>query len=56
MIQDKPSLILSLLEPSGQEDEANEIVNTVTTITDPREAGVALLKFLNQRMDNLVGS
>jgi hypothetical protein len=56
MIQDKPSLVLSLLEPPGQEEKENEIVNTVTAIADPREAGLALLKFLNQRMDYLVGS
>lgn len=55
MIQDKPSLILSLLEPPNQEDDS-DILHQVKSINDPQEAGLVLLTHLKQRMDSLVGN
>ncbi|MDZ7761845.1 MAG: hypothetical protein U5L00_16525 [Desulfovermiculus sp.] len=54
MIQDKPSLVVSLLEsPFGQTEEEG-MVNDVHTSEDPQQAGLVLLKHLKQRMDSLV--
>jgi phosphopantetheine adenylyltransferase len=56
MIQDKPSLVLSLLEPYGQEQQQEEICSEIQAQEDPQEAGVILLKHLKQRIDRFVES
>jgi hypothetical protein len=53
MIQDKPSLVLSLLEPGDQGDQ-EEALADILSQQDPSLAGLALLRHLKQRMDSLV--
>ncbi|WP_027370844.1 hypothetical protein [Desulfovermiculus halophilus] len=55
MIQDKPSLVLSILEPSGDQEENNELLPEVQAQDAPEKAGLVLLRYLKQRMDNIVG-
>ncbi len=55
MIQDKPSLVLSLLEPENQ-GQQEEVLSEILSQQDPRQAGLALLRHLKQRMDSLVDS
>ena len=54
MIQDKPSLVLSLLESSPGDGQEDSISQDIQTLEDPRQAGFILLKHLKQRMDSLV--
>lgn len=55
MIQDKPSLVLSLLEPENQSQQ-EEVLSEILSQQDPMQAGLALLMHLKQRMDSLVDS
>lgn len=55
MIQDKPSLVLSLLEPESQAQQ-EEVLGEIQEQQDPRHAGLALLRHLKQRMNSLVDS
>ncbi|MBS3779921.1 MAG: hypothetical protein KGY41_05970 [Desulfovermiculus sp.] len=54
MIKDKPSLVLTLLEPSTPQTEQEDIYEDVHKREDPQQAGLILLKHLKQRMDSLV--
>ena len=54
MIKDKPSLVLTLLEPSSAQTEQEDIYEDVSKWEDPQQAGLILLKHLKQRMDSLV--
>ncbi|MFO7802777.1 MAG: hypothetical protein R6V55_10820 [Desulfovermiculus sp.] len=53
MIKDKPSLVLSLLEPQEDETET-EGLKKLCSEQDPTQAGMILLKHLKERMDRLV--
>jgi len=54
MIKDKPSLVLSLMEPSSAQTEQEDIYEDVHKLENPQQAGLTLLKHLKLRMDSLV--
>jgi len=53
MIKDKPSLVLSLLEPQENTTDIDGL-QELCTEQDPTRAGMTLLKYLKERMDRLV--
>ncbi len=53
MIKDKPSLVLSLLEPHEDTTETAGL-KELCSEQDPTRAGMTLLKHLKERMDRLV--
>ena len=54
MLQDKPSLVITLLEPTDLSSEQEHILQQIHSEDDPTQAGILLLKLLKQRMDHLV--